>query len=336
LARTVAGLGQWRLLGRFLPALQNRLSRRVAVGPGDDAAVVKAAGGGFWVVTTDMMVENTHFRARWTSGEDLGHKVLAVNLSDLAAMGDVRPAFGVVALGIPPRTPVSFVDGFQRGLSRLARLHGFDIVGGDTVGAEKITASVAAVGWARRRSDCVLRSGARRGDVVMVTGTLGDAAAGLAIIDGKRPRFSAPDKRFLLKRFLRPVPKLALAKALRRAGPPSALMDSSDGLYRSAVLIAQASGVGIRLDAARLPVSGPLGSWARARGLSPAEVALTGGEDYELVLTAAPAAARRIEAQGLARAVGTVAAGRGVQIFAGGKKRGVPREHEHWSNHSQG
>jgi thiamine-monophosphate kinase len=316
--------GEWALLARLLPRINRGLSRRVRVPPGDDAAVVEA-GGRSWAVTTDMLVEGVHFRRRWTSGEDLGHKLLAVNLSDLAAMGDAGPAFGVVSLGITGKTPVDFVDGFLRGLQGLARRHAFDLVGGDTVRAERVTANLTVM--AELKSRPVRRSGAREGDRLLVTGTLGDAAAGLACLERKRGRPEA----HLVKRLLRPEPRLEPARRLMRIGPPSAMIDCSDGLWRSVRLLADASGAGVRVETERLPLSAPLRRWAARTGRDPLDYALAGGEDYELVLTAPPAAAARIVRAGLASDAGRVTARReGVTATFFGRKRRIPRGFEHF------
>lgn len=279
-----------------------------------------------WAVTTDMLVEGVHFRRDWTSGEDLGHKLLAVNLSDLAAMGHAGPAFGVVSLGITRQTPVDFVDRFLAGIQALARRHGFDLVGGDTVRSDRLVANLTAMAELKARP--VRRNGAREGDILLVTGTLGDAAAGFAGLEMGR-RKTEP---FLLKRFRRPEPRLDLARRLVRSGPPSAMLDCSDGLWRSVRLLAEASGTGLTVETERLPLSAPLRRWAASAGRDPRELALTGGEDYELVLTASPAVAARLERAGLAERVGRVTARRrGVKATFLGKERRVPGGFEHFA-----
>jgi thiamine-monophosphate kinase len=328
---TVAGLGEWGLLAGILPSLTRGLPPTVDLGPGDDAAVFHAPGEAVrWVLTTDMLVEDVHFRRAWTDGEDLGHKALAVNLSDLAAMGPVRPAVGVVSLGLPPATPVRFIKDFYRGMSRIARRHDFHLVGGDTVRAEKIVVSVAVLGRTRRNADVLTRGGARPGDRILVTGTLGDAAAGLAVLERGGPRNA--DERLLARRLRRPAPRLDLAPLIADRPGVTAMMDVSDGLWRSAHILAEAGRVGARLDVERLPISGALRRWSRGRGTDAGTTALVGGEDYELIFTARAPTAERIARRGWARVVGEIRpAVEGVTAFELGQPREVPREFEHFS-----
>ena len=326
---TLARVGEWRLLEKLVPRLPGAKDPRFLVGPGDDAAVFRARPGtAAWVVTTDMLVEGVHFDLRWTSPEDLGWKSLAVNLSDLAAMGGARPALAVIAAGLPASTPVAFVERFYRGLGLLARRYGLAVAGGDTVRSDKMVISPAVLGeWPRGRR-ILRRSGARAGDVLMATGTLGDAAAGLKILQsrgtGILPALSAAGKtvhgqdarateaeRFLARRLLRPLPRLDLAAKIAAVPGVTAMMDSSDGLRRSARILSRASGAGIRIESDLLPLSPSLRVWA---GKKASGFALFGGEDYELVLTARPRAARALEERGWARPIGHVTAGREVKV----------------------
>lgn len=343
----VRDLGEWGLLERLLPRLQMPRRGPVRVGPGDDAAVLRL-GGGLWAFTADMLVEGVHFDRAWTSGRDLGHKALAVNLSDLAAMGDVEPLFGLVSLGITPQIPVNYVDNLYGGMGKLARSLGFFLVGGDTVRAPVLTVSLAVAGRVRRPKGLFLRSGARPGDALLATGTLGDAAAGLRILkawearggkrEGKAKRFLKTShlppgtaERFLVRRLLRPMPRLEWARRLAARGGVTSLMDSSDGLWRSAAILCRASGVGACLETEKLPLSQALRRWAQAGHGNPRDLALTGGEDYELIFTARPATARSLEAMGWARVVGRITHRReGVRVLEQGRERHVPRGFEHF------
>ncbi len=331
-------VGEWGLLKSLLPRLSKGLSKNVLVGPGDDAALVRI-GGEVVAITTDMLVEGVHFRSEWGTGADLGHKTLAVNLSDLAAMGDVEPTVGVLSAGLPASTPVAYVGDFYRGFSRLARRHGFELVGGDTVRSDRMTFSLTVLGRVRGR--VFKRSGARVGDALMVTGTLGDAGAGLALLDrpsftvpgvGKkkgRSSLNGPERRFLVSRLLRPTPRLEWARRLARTGAVTACLDSSDGFWKSVTLLSDSSRVGVEVYAERLPLSPALCRWAgdRAVGMS-----LAGGEDYELVFTARRESARRIESMGFARVVGSIVpAARGVKAYQNGRPREVPSVFEHFN-----
>ncbi len=338
----MGALGEWGFLKGLLPQLSRGLSKRVRLGPGDDAALLRF-GRETVAITTDMLVEGVHFRRAWSSGEDLGHKTLAVNLSDLAAMGDVEPAAGVLSAGIPPEMPVGYLKSFYRGFARLARRHGFDLVGGDTVRSDRLTFSLTALGVVR--GPVFKRSGARVGDVLMATGTLGDAAAGLAILEnrvlkvfsGRRKNKDFPlllgegrERDFLARRLLRPEPRLAWAKQLAKTGGVTACLDSSDGFWRSVKILGAASDVGAEVWADWLPLSPALQKWAGDRA---EDFALIGGEDYELVFTARPSSARRIERLGFARAVGTIVpARRGVTAFHEGRRREVSPGFEHFNH----
>jgi thiamine-monophosphate kinase len=318
-------LGEWGFLKSLLPSLSKTHSKRILLGPGDDAALVRF-GHDVVAITTDMLVDGVHFRRAWCSGEDLGHKTVAVNLSDLAAMGDVEPFAGVLSAGIPPTTPLDYVKAFYRGFTRLAGRHGFVLVGGDTVRSDRLTFSLTALG--RVRGQVFKRSGARVGDALMVTGTLGDAAAGLAILE-KGHRSGTKDSSFLCSRLLRPVPRMQWARTLAKTAGVTACLDSSDGFWRSVLILGEHSGVGLEVWADRLPLSPPLRRWA---GVRAEDVALVGGEDYELVFTARPTVARRIESMGFSRVVGSVVPSRrGVTALHEGRQREVPPGFEHFN-----
>lgn len=252
------------------------------LGIGDDAATWPATGGTVQVATTDMLVEGIHFRLDWTSPADLGWKALAVNLSDLAAMG-ATPGRALVSIAVDAARRGLVLD-VARGLRSLAEQTGTRVVGGDTVRSPgPLVINVALVGEADP-ARLLRRDAARPGDLVAVTGRLGASAAGLALLSNDRGALdsgAAP----LLAAHRRPWPRLAAGRLLAAHGVHCAI-DISDGLASEALHLARASRVGIEMDVDRVPIEPAavrlLGE-QRSR-----ELALTGGEDYELLFTFDP------------------------------------------------
>ncbi len=248
----------------------------VILGVGDDGAVLECPPDAQLIAAIDSLVEDVHFPAG-SPARSLGHRALAVNLSDLAAMG-AQPAWALLALALPAAEE-AWLEPFSAGLDALARQHGVALVGGDT-SAGKLCITVQALGFVPRGA-ALTRSGGQAGDAVFVSGTPGDSAAGLMLEQSRLSVADAAQAQWLLDRFRYPTPRVSLGIALR--GLASACIDVSDGLLGDCARLAQASGCGVTLDYAALPVSGPLRAAVgeeRAR-----ELALTGGEDYELCFT---------------------------------------------------
>jgi thiamine-monophosphate kinase len=251
----------------------------VRVGIGDDAALLEVPPGMQLVAKVDTLVSGVHFLADAPPAA-IGHRALAVNLSDLAAMG-ATPAWALLALTLP-KTDEQWLTGFASGFGELARKHHVALVGGDTTGGP-LCISVQLLGYARP-SAALLRSGGRPGDAVFVSGTPGDAAAGLEIERGARRASDPLHAAYLRERFLFPTPRVELGAKLTAFA--SACIDVSDGLLGDAGKLAMASGCGVELDYGALPLSGAL--LAEAGAERARELALTGGDDYELCFAVPP------------------------------------------------
>ncbi len=284
------------------------------LGVGDDAALILPAAPSELALSTDMLVEGTHFLPG-TDAADLGHKALAVNLSDLAAMG-ARARFALLALAMP-QVSDTWLAGFSGAFLALAAKHGVELIGGDTTRGP-LNICVSVVGEVPPGA-ALRRSGARAGDEVWVSGTLGDAALGLAVArDGLvlEPAY----KQHCLARLNRPQPRLELGLALR--GLASSAIDVSDGLVADLGHIAERSGLGACLRWESLPLSAALQALPD-QGLRQ-RLALAGGDDYELCFTATPRAAGPIEALGLRLGlrltrVGSMVEGQGVGVESAGQ-----------------
>lgn len=255
------------------------------LGPGDDAAVVRTPDGRV-AVSADMLVEHRHFRLDWSTPEQVGRKAVAQNGADIAAMGG-RPTAFLVSLGCPPDTPAAVAAGISDGLGSAAEALGAGVVGGDLVQADQIVVSVTVLGDLEGRTP-VLRAGARVGDVVAVAGTLGRSAAGLALLlAGADP--ARPGATELIDAHRVPTPPYERGVAAAVAGA-SAMTDISDGLVADLGHIADASGVGIRIDRSRIATDPVLLDAARDLARDPWEWILTGGEDHALAATFPPGA----------------------------------------------
>jgi thiamine-monophosphate kinase len=284
----LSDLGEFGFLDRVRSWLPHG---NALVGPGDDAAVVEVAGGRL-VATTDALVDGIHFRADWSSPGDIGHKAVAVNASDVAAMaGD--PRWMLVTICADPASSVDSLEELYRGMVAAASEYGVEIVGGDTVRSDTFVISVTALG--ELEGDPLLRSGARPGDTIAVTGPLGRAAAGVNLLLSGDPRDVTPDDALAcIDAHRRPRARIGEGKRLRDAGAGAAI-DVTDGLASDARRVADASGVGIEIDADRLPVAREVASVASSRGWNAEQIVLGGGEDLEL-LVAIPA---ELDAQAL-------------------------------------
>jgi thiamine-monophosphate kinase len=270
----LADLGEFGLISALTARLPQ--GEQVLVGPGDDAAVL-ATPDGRVVATTDLLVENRHFRRDWSSAADVGHKAAAQNLADVAAMGAV-PTAVLVGLGAPPDLPADWVLGLADGLREECEPWGTSIVGGDVVRSDLVVVSVTALGDLAGRSP-VTRSGARPGDVVAVCGRLGWAEAGFRVLSRG---FRSP--RVLVEAHRRPAVPYDAGPEAADLGATS-MVDVSDGLIADAGHVAAASGVVIDLDPDAFEVPDPIRDAAAALNADPLDWILAGGEDNALVAT---------------------------------------------------
>ncbi len=271
----------------------------VVLGIGDDCAALALDGPDYLLLTVDTLVEGVHFDLAFTSLDQLGWKSLAVNVSDIAAMGG-EPRYALLSLGWPPDRDRGLALQFAAGLARAAREFDVAVIGGDTVAAPQglvITVTLTGQVPAARM---LRRAGARPGDLIFVTGPLGEAAAGLEIL--RRGAKLAPDlQEPLVAAHLTPRPHLAAGRLLAREALATALIDTSDGVATDLYHVCRASGVGALIPAAAVPVSPRVQAAAPLLGVSALNLALTGGEDYLLLFTAAPEMAARLD-QAFARA----------------------------------
>ena len=332
-ARTVSDLGERALIARITSRLA--MPRWVVVGPGDDGAVVEPARGCLEVLTTDVQVEGVHFDRRFVPPDAIGHRALAVNLSDLAAMG-ARPRAALLSLVLPDGLEIVTVDGLVDGLLRLAATHGIAVVGGNIARSPgPIMIDVLATGLVKRRR-ALTRAGASPGDEVYVTGTMGDAAAGLAALRRLEPSETKLDNP-CTARYLRPQPRVRAGGIMSRARVATACIDLSDGLAAGLRQVVEASGVGMEIDAASIPVRDEVRRWHEADSANVIDAVLLGGDDYELLFTARPSHRGRLRQ--LRRSVGdlpitrigVVTKARALVVRSANGGRDVPLGHQHFA-----
>jgi thiamine-monophosphate kinase len=226
-----------------------------------------------------------HFRPDWSSSSDIGFKAVSVNVSDLAAMG-ATPRWLLVVMQAPADTALDELDGIYTGMAEACGRYGVEVIGGDTVRARDLVLAVTALGEVV--GDPLTRSGAKPGDILAVTGSLGRAAAGVnLLLSGDPKQVEVDDALVCLEAHRRPVARVDEGRRLREAGVHAAI-DISDGLASDAIRIAEASGVGVELDADRLPIAPEVTSVAAERGWDARRIVLGGGEDLELLVAAPP------------------------------------------------
>lgn len=314
---TLGALGEDQMVARFR-RLVGRLPDSVLLGPGDDAAALRSQPGRLLLLTCDMMVEDMHFRRAWALPEQIGWKAMAQNMSDIAAMGG-QPAAAVCSLAAPGDLEAEVTDRIAQGLIRAASEYGAFLVGGDLVGSRgAIVVGVALTGWVEEEL-MLRRRGARPGEAILVTGALGASAAGLAALQ-QGLSDGSPELERAVEAHHQPRPRLAEARAIALTRRATAMMDLSDGLADDLPRLCLESGVGARVFAERIPVDPAcLALSARVRR-DALQMAISGGEDYELLFTCPQAAVGEVAAAVAAKTgtavtrIGEIVAGTGVSF----------------------
>jgi thiamine-monophosphate kinase len=328
-------MGEFELLAKLRERLPPN-GPRVELGSGDDAAIT--VPGGATATSVDAIVEGVHFRRDDTGLETVGRKALATALSDLAAMG-AEPGEAYVVLGAPAELREEDFDALLDGLLGVASATGTTLAGGDLTRAPVLSLAVTVVGHAARAQDLVTRAGAEPGDLLVLTGEIGGAAAGRRLLDDTALGAAIADTtaEALRARQLDPTPRLRTGRALAAAGA-RAMIDLSDGLAGDAGHLSRASAVALRIDAGALPVAKGVAEIAVAAGLDPLQLAVSGGEDYELLAALPPenlaeASIKLGEAaETTLTPVGEVEAGEGVELRLPGGGLLEVRGHDHFAS----
>ncbi len=328
---TVATLTERELIDR----IRLRLPRPpdwVIVGIGDDAAVVEPARNRLEVLSVDALVDGVHIDRRFTPPAAIGHRALAVNLSDLAAMG-AEPRLALLSVALPPALPVSDFDEIVAGLTELAARYRLTVVGGNLTRTDgPLVIDVTVVGTAKRRQ-VLTRAGARPGDELYVTGSVGSASAGLQKLKTDHEASAAEDA--LVRRFLFPEPRVRLGWLVGRNRAATACLDLSDGLAQAAHQLAEASGVGVVIEADWLPIDPGAREWFESQRRDAVDESVAGGDDYELLLAVRPRLRRRLAAAERhgdtpITKIGACTADRDVLIRRHGADHRLPRGFAHF------
>jgi thiamine-monophosphate kinase len=258
-------------------------SKELVLSIGDDCAVIEKDEKSVNLISTDLLLEGVHFNPDYFTPIQLGMKSAAVNISDIAAMGAV-PKFMLVSLAIPKNTSYEFVKGFYTGIKKKCSKYGVNIIGGDTSSSKSgMFISISVIGEAPR-NDFLTRKGAKPGDLIYVTGTVGNSAAGLDILLNNH-KISDDIKRYLINRHLKVTPRVSEGIFLRKSKSVSSMIDLSDGIGSDIKRICDESGVGAGIYLDMLPVSKYLKSFSQFLNKKVYDFALGGGEDYELLFT---------------------------------------------------
>ncbi len=260
--------------------------KNVVVGVGDDCTVIRQSGGRYLLATVDVQVDGVHFLSGKTPPDCIGQKAVAVAVSDIAAMGGI-PTHCLVSLFLPKAIPNTFVEKVYAGIRQASQTYAISIVGGNITRARQFAIDMCLLGEVEPKN-ILLRSTARVGDKVLVTGSLGDAAAGLHLLQHPRKAVGKIVQDFLIARQTSPTPRVSESTAISRVRRATAMIDISDGLVQDILHITKLSRVGVTLYEKKLPLSPEIEAFCKITNKNPLGLALTGGEDYELLFTVPP------------------------------------------------
>ncbi|HWG97573.1 MAG TPA: thiamine-phosphate kinase [Nitrospira sp.] len=332
----------------LIRSLEGRFARHaqgLVQGIGDDAAVIETSAKTWWHLTTDLLAEGIHFNLKSVTPESVGYRAAMANLSDIAAMGAV-PRYLLISLAVPRIVKRSHIDELYTGLMKACRFYDVALIGGDTSASKAgLFLSITLVGTTSGRR-ALFRHGAEAGDHIYVSGTLGDSLAGLKLLtnsttsqpsEKRKSEFSRSHRRFLVRRHSHPTARVAEGRWLNERQLASAAIDLSDGLSGDLRHLCEASRVGAEVELEKLPISPACRAYARTIGISPIRLALTGGEDYELLFTASSRDSNTIDRQAETRGyrmtrIGTIRPHRfGIQMTSDGRTQPMPAtSYEHF------
>jgi thiamine-monophosphate kinase len=327
---SLSELGEFGLIGRLTSLLGDQSAEGLVKGIDDDAAVFAGGSGNVYLCTTDLLIDQVHFDRAYTAPEHVGKKAIAVNVSDIVAMCG-RPRFAFVAIGIPGSMSVEMIEDLYSGIRAECAAYGVVVAGGDTTGAQRLTVSVAIVGECPV-SGVVYRAGAKPGDILCVSGTLGGSVAGLnvfrehreALVAGRPEPEVTADEVSVMRKHLLPEARLDLVKVFDETGlRPTALIDISDGLASEVHHLCRESECSAIISRSSIPVADATRSVAAHRGEDPVDYALYGGEDYELLAAFRPESFALLKSMGadLTKVGECTEYGKGVRIQENGDKQ---------------
>ena len=279
--KTIENLGEFGLI-EFIKRHNTKPKKQhnICLDIGDDCFSFNSHKNSKYVVTTDILIENIHFKKNWATAKQIGQKSIEVNVSDVASMGNTKPLYAFISLGIPKNTPIDFVKELFSSIKNTCDKYDIHLSGGDTVCAKNITISVTLIGICYDKP--ISRTGAKNGDLIYVTGTFGDSSAGLEILSKKKKSLTAYERN-LIKKHLTPQARLKEANLISQNIKVTSMTDSSDGLFKSIELLTENKGAIINME--KIPLSKDLVKYANKDCNKLYNYALFGGEEFELVFT---------------------------------------------------